>query len=836
MPSEGPTISARGALHRVAPDPGSSLSPPGAHRVGRRWRGFGQSAAVALLIVLADIGPYLRGRSALALDTLTSNLPLKWLSIRQWSLGHLPTWDSSVGAGIPLLGDSIALPLDPRNLWFALLGLADAYVAVLVTARVAGALVCFWWLRRGHRFSFLGALAATASYFWGTMFIEEFRLHSTEVVLAAFPAVVWLTERLLDRPRASRALALGSLWGLLALAGSVAYLVYLPVLAFAWGVTVWLGGPRDRHVLRRFVTRYLGSGAVGGALAAVALLPTMEYLLVSSRGGEYTSDDFWARTVFYGLFGAHPAGPFVPYFSHFLYVGVVTLALAAVACATRDTPHRRALPFLGAVSVLGIVSMLTPLKPKLVSALPVLATFPFFRVAFFPGLIAAYLAGSALSRPSWPSWPSWSETRLAGAVTAALAAPQAAVLLGTAVTAAVVGVLRLEDQARLLDVQPQISMLWASVSGITLWLVAIRLAGTGVVLVGTGPLARRRRRWPGLDRRTAAALLLLAEMGVVWLSVRRLQPGGEDPYPVTPEVALLQVLRSPDHRVAQLNALDEWGELLPDRTGLLASGLASDAPAVLGLSTASVYESLVHRDVGRLYASFGDAQVAGGGRADNALLLSANASSPLWDVLGVRYLYSRRAVPPAPGLRLVLTGAAYYVYEREGALPRAYVVGGASRLPRSEVFARLDALGTGRADAGALRREVLLTGGPAGRSGNAGGFAPAHVRRDSGSRVDVAVDAPGSGWLVLSDTLMQGWEATVNGRPVRIERANGFARAVPVPGGPSTVVFRYRPASVRWGLRISSVSLVATAVAFAWTRRRRGERAPPHEPRSAATA
>jgi len=420
MPSSGPTISAGGARHRVTRVPGSSRSSPGAHRVGRRWRGVGESAAVALLIVLADIGPYLRGRSALALDTLTSNLPLKWLSIHQWGLGHLPTWDSSVGAGIPLLGDSIALPLDPRNLWFALLGLADAYVAVLVTARVAGALVCFWWLRRGHRFSFLGALAATCSYFWGTMFIEEFRLHSTEVALAAFPAVVWLTERLLDRPRASRALALGCLWGLLALAGSVAYLVYLPVLAFAWGVTVWLGGPRDRDVLRRFVSRYLGSGAVGGALAAVALLPTMEYLLVSSRGGEYTSDDFWARTVFYGLFGAHPAGPFVPHFSHFLYVGVVTLALAAVACATRDTPHRRALPFLGAVSVLGIVSMLTPLKPLLVSALPVLATFPFFRVAFLPGLIAAYLAGSALSRASWPPW---SETRLAGAVAAALAAP-----------------------------------------------------------------------------------------------------------------------------------------------------------------------------------------------------------------------------------------------------------------------------------------------------------------------------------------------------------------------------------------------------------------------------
>lgn len=796
---------------------GAPAAPPARTRT-RRF--VAECGVVAVLFAVIDVTQYLLGQSPLALDVLTSNMPLKHMAIRQWALGHLPLWDSGAGHGVPVLADSIALPLDPRNLWFAVLDRADAYVAVIVTGKVAGALTCFAWLRRGHRLTFLAAVAGTATYLWSTMFLAEFRLHSTEVVIALFPAVVWLTERLLARPGPRRAAALGALWAVLALTGSVAYLLYPPVLALLWGLALWAGGGRDRRVLRRFVGWYLGAGALGAALAAVALLPTLELLLHSNRGGEYVSDPFWSRSLLFALLGAHRPSPLVPAYSHFLYVGVVGLALVAVASARRTTPALRALPLLGLASTVGIVAMLTPLKPRAVEVVPQLATIPFFRLTFFPGLVVAFLVAEALSRRSWQ--------RTAGvrAVAGGLALLQAGVLFGLLVAFAVVTVLRWEDAWRHGEVTERLAFLrpaWSLWVGV---LVALRLAGTVLVLRGGGPLLPRRPRLPRIEVRQVVGVLVIAELALAWATVRALQPGGDDPFPRTSEVAFLQARSGLDHRMAQLNPWPEWGPPIPDPTGLASSSLASDAPVMHGLATSTLYESLMNRDIARVYKGFPLGTPRG--RATASLLLTSAAGSGLWDALGVRYLSSRQELPDLPGLRLVHSGVAYHVYERLDAVPRAYVTGAAERLPRQEVFARLDAIGSGERASSELRDTVLLTAGRrSGVEGSPGGYSPARVVLDEGSRVEVAVDSPGPGWLVLSDTLMPGWRADVGGRPEAVEQANGFARAVRVPEGRSTVTFTYRPASVRWGAWISATTAAALAAAFVNARRRRAASAPP---------
>jgi hypothetical protein len=61
-------------------------------------------------------------------------------------------------------------------------------------------------------------------------------------------------------------------------------------------------------------------------------------------------------------------------------------------------------------------------------------------------------------------------------------------------------------------------------------------------------------------------------------------------------------------------------------------------------------------------------------------------------------------------------------------------------------------------------------------------------------------ESDGRGYLVTRDSFARDWVATVDGRGVRVLRANGKHRAVPVPGGGHEVVLRYRPRGLALGL------------------------------------
>jgi uncharacterized membrane protein YfhO len=71
--------------------------------------------------------------------------------------------------------------------------------------------------------------------------------------------------------------------------------------------------------------------------------------------------------------------------------------------------------------------------------------------------------------------------------------------------------------------------------------------------------------------------------------------------------------------------------------------------------------------------------------------------------------------------------------------------------------------------------------------------------------VDVGAGAPGL--LVLTDTYMPGWEATVGGRPAQVLPTDVAFRGVPIGGAATRVVFRYRPPglTLMWLLPLAGV-------------------------------
>jgi hypothetical protein len=66
----------------------------------------------------------------------------------------------------------------------------------------------------------------------------------------------------------------------------------------------------------------------------------------------------------------------------------------------------------------------------------------------------------------------------------------------------------------------------------------------------------------------------------------------------------------------------------------------------------------------------------------------------------------------------------------------------------------------------------------------------------------IGVTATGPGRLVLAEIDYPGWRAWVDGSEVEVEAAEGLLRAVRLGPGEHTVVFRFRPASLYWGLMI----------------------------------
>lgn len=73
--------------------------------------------------------------------------------------------------------------------------------------------------------------------------------------------------------------------------------------------------------------------------------------------------------------------------------------------------------------------------------------------------------------------------------------------------------------------------------------------------------------------------------------------------------------------------------------------------------------------------------------------------------------------------------------------------------------------------------------------------------------LDVSVDAPAL--LVVNDTFLRGWRATVDGVPASIERVNGLVRGVWLSSGDHRVAMRYRAPGLPLGAAVSLATLVA---------------------------
>jgi uncharacterized membrane protein YfhO len=71
------------------------------------------------------------------------------------------------------------------------------------------------------------------------------------------------------------------------------------------------------------------------------------------------------------------------------------------------------------------------------------------------------------------------------------------------------------------------------------------------------------------------------------------------------------------------------------------------------------------------------------------------------------------------------------------------------------------------------------------------------------------------GRFTLSEEFFPGWQATVDGKPTRIERWSEAFQAVNVPPGEHSVTFQFRSFGLRLGAILSLCSILSLAL-FCW--------------------
>jgi hypothetical protein len=173
---------------------------------------------------------------------------------------------------------------------------------------------------------------------------------------------------------------------------------------------------------------------------------------------------------------------------------------------------------------------------------------------------------------------------------------------------------------------------------------------------------------------------------------------------------------------------------------------------------------------------------------------------------------------------LDLYNVGYYVNPRLERGDQNIMIRNDTRLPRAKLFYRAkivednDSLILAYMNSGMYdhRNEVVVTDQSLARFTGGAGRGEARVTKHSLNRIEIDVDTDREAILWLSEIWFPAWKAAVNGEKTEIHRANHNFRAITVPAGKSTVVFKFDSLFFNIGALISLLTLIA-ALAYLLT-------------------
>ena len=720
-------------------------------------------------------------------------MPWRQMAFDQLRQGHLPLWNPLVGNGAPLLANyqtavfyppnwlNLILPVEHAMGWLGILHLLWAGLGMMAYLRRMGL----------DRFGQgVGALAFALSGY----LVSRFGILSITSAAPWLPWMLWAIDGLWP----AEGLALRRRVALLAatvamqlLAGHAQTTFYSLTLAALY--SIWRAAQLGKlHKL----PLALSGGILAAGLAAIQLLPTVEILLNSQRSGgiefeQALSYSFWPWRVltwaapnFFGSPATNDYWGYGAYWEDATYIGLpaAIAGLHAVISwlrSPRDTtrPGWTVVPFFAALIPLVLVLALgwnTPIFVWLYHNIP---TFDLFQAPARWMLLAVF-AMATLAGIGAHGWQLsergifWTRLATAGGLSMLIAALAATRAPG--------------------GIQPTFIRAMARL-GITI------IALGALTLTQPPPKNRRRWLWEGVMLAFLATDLIITGWGLnPTIDPAFYQQQSSLSRTLTDTFGDTRTLYLPDDEFSAKfdtflsfngfgpSTLEAW---TPLRESLLPNlGMLDNTPS------ASNFDPLLVGPYSSLLTSTSEQPIG--------------ATLPRLRAMNVGALLTTRTIDQ---LDQIAQSGPITAYAIPDPLPRSYIVHQAQTVPSPQ--AALTAISHPNFDPAST---VILERASVNSTNNVSAPATSNIIEQLPHTITIQTQSSADGWLVLTDTWYPGWQATLDGNRVTIIRANVAFRAITIPNGQHTIIFTYRPSSLRVGAIITLLSLAIAATLALW--------------------
>ncbi|HKA80489.1 MAG TPA: hypothetical protein VKD43_10655 [Xanthobacteraceae bacterium] len=745
--------------------------------------------AIFALAFLPPAWPWLSGAVTIPWDAKSQFFPQVQFLATSFARGEWPWWTPNVFAGWPEISDPQSLLFSPLHV---LLALSNSVISLRAVDAVTFAylflgglgIILFFHERGWHPG---GALVAALAFALGGAASARIQ-HTGQVISLVYLALtLWLLARALDRSSWWAGIAAGVVGGLMAIDRDQVALLSLYVLA-GYVLAHWLTGEKPLARIRASV-KSLAAGAFAGLV--VAAVPVLMTTLLAARSNrpEVSFDSAAGGSIhpvhllqfpFADLFGA--MDPQIEYWAPQSLIWDAAWGWPGLYLSQNmGQVYAGALPFLVLISF------------GLVRGVAWSRDIRFFTIAAALVLLYALGAYTPVFRLMYDLMPGVALYRRPADATFVLVA-LVAIIAGYLVHRWLTGTVPPVSRAqRLIEIACAIVLI---VSALVLahTVVGIRPAigpvVTGIVfaVAAIAVLALARRINAAAPVAAVALLAAFMSFDLGWNNA--------------PHVST--ALPRDHFNALRQNTTDETVRLLKARLAAAAAPDRRDRVELIGigyhwpnLSLAQGFEHVFGHNPLRL-RWFKDATHVG----DTVAIPSQRLFSPLYpsyrsafaDLLGVRFIATGVPIEEIdsalkPGdLNFIARTSDAYVYENPRALPRVMLLTDWQLADFNELVRS----GWPAVDPG---QTVLLEKAPAAfsRSAAVGNSGTARLARYANTDIEVEVEAPAGGILLLNDVWHPWWRASVDGAETEIMKADVIFRAVVVPRGRHVVRFTFRP-------------------------------------------
>lgn len=741
--------------------------------------------------------------------------------------GEIPLWNPYHFGGHPAIADPQSLLFTPTMALFALIApraSMQVFDAVILAHLFAGG-VCILGLLRRWQWHPAGAVLAALLFMLGGA--ASSRLQHTGIIISYsfFPAALWSLDAALERRSWRLALLFGFCASLMALGRDQVAFLLCTVLAGYVIFASMRSGAALTYLRARAGVLAVSAVIILAAMAIPAIL-TMQFLADSNRPGFpfgvaaagslapvnlitlFVPNFFGSLDHLYDYWGPDnhtmPRPDYTDRAVDYLFIGVLPFLLIVWHGLAAGRLFARSARFLVILLLLASLYALGRYTPFFALAFDWIPGVSLYRrpadATFVVNIALAIAAGYLLHRyiaeglpQPFREFPKWLALALPAATASALVA-----LIGS-------GLIFSMQEGRLMNSLFEIS-------------VATMLAGVGAAILISLQTHQKR---------ALAACLFAAFSGAEILWRNAASPLNAEPVERYSVYSGMRPADATGVEILRKEIAAETHDGNRPRVEMLGlRGPWQNASMVLKFENTLGYNPLRIDDYERAVGTGQDAEELAFRHYPGTF---RGYNSRLAALLGLEYLVLDRPLTelprniPRPKAQAIYAGGGMYIYKLGKPAPRAYF---ASVLKSADEEDVLDEHVLPGFDPG---REVLidrasmadLHGGPYAKSTGQEhiqtaslnpmqgiGTPGAHtLGRDQGqsrvtivdyadTSVEIDVEAPQAGIVVLHDLFYPGWEATVDGRREPVLRANLLFRGVEVPAGHHRVKFCFRPLSL----------------------------------------